>query len=103
MQKKQDLQIRLEQSVLILDKKELLTSKQAIALSRLTNADEYVELRQWLLRISVLFYDKAGFADQMDSYVLTKFGRFLKDLVGDMDGLKVIKEKELAPEPEFGQ
>jgi len=102
MRKSQEIQLRLEQSLLILDRKELLTSKQALELQKLVNYPQYIHLRQWLLSISVLFYDKAGMSEKEDSFILTKFGRFLKDLVGDMDRMKVIPKEEIETE-DYGQ
>lgn len=103
MRKSDNLQIRLEQSVLLLETKEMLTSKMALDLQLLTNLPEYESFRKYLLLTTIAIYDKASLEGQIDANMLCQFAKYVKSLVAELDRLKVMKKEEIKPEPEYGE
>ncbi len=96
------IRLRLEQYPLLLDKKELLTSKMALDLAKITNLEEYKSFREYLLGTTITIYDRASLEGQTDANMLCQFARYVKSLVAELDRMKTVKKEEIIPEPEFG-
>lgn len=97
------IELRLQQSNLLLDKKELLTSKMALDLAKITNLEEYKSFREYLLLTTITIYDKASLEGATDANMLCQFAKYVKSLVAELDRLKTVKPEEITPETEYGQ